>query len=1766
MIDLKKSTLSIATLLILTTLSLLSNLALADVSKPTTSGITFDEWRLNQAADQVKALQKDSSGLSSSDIDRSKKRASEAVKKGDWDVAASEYARIVGYFPDERKNWAALSLALQNKNKQEGEWKTLEAAKLAGINLYLLSKTPEEQAEALLIYGNTLLPEDDESPSYLAVYEAAQALTNVSKLKAAHPELASLMAFEFRKIRVNNQSNPPSVCFDFSHSLATNTTHLSDFFSITPKVEGQLKISGRELCLLPVQFGVNYDTTLKAGIKDIYGEKIPTDVSLSFKVKDQPSLLSFKTKAYVLRKEEKAYVPLSGINVDAVKISILRINDRSLNQTLGQSENFLEKLWEYSVDQIEDNRGELLYEGEMNFSNAKNESVTKLIPFFQVVKKTKPGIYIIQAEEKGTVLTERARATQWVIVSDLGITTFTQADGGIWANIRSLKTAGPLANVEVKLLANNNAILKTLKTNNEGMAFFESNVTSGKGGNRPLAVYAYGPNEDFSFLTLSQPAFDLSDRGVSGRQKTGGLDVFLFTEQGVYRPGDTVHFTALMRDEKGNAKGGFPLIFKVLRSDGILVSEQTLLGNELGFYESALPLQSSSRTGQWTVLAYLDTKKNPIGRVQFSVEDFVPSRVAVNLSSPKTILKAKESFPIDLSAHYLYGAPAEGLKGEGSVTLQVRTNSFPKWVGYHFGLITDAFRNVQTTFSVKPLDNDGKVETTVLVDKIPETTQPLQAQIKVSLSDTGGREENAAMVIPVETTPFMIGIKPNFGSNTLSESENNATFEVAAINEQQDAVAVQQLEYELYAEQPQYTWYQPDQYSAWQYQQRLEDKFLMRGNLSTQKALSEKLTIPVQDWGQYRLEIKDPKTLIASSVRFNKGFEPSGDSGLSPDKISVRVNQNSISPGGSVELQIVAPFEGQALLTVANEKVLETRNIPISSKGSRIKLTANENWGVGVYCLVSAFRPLTEKSFLPKRAIGLAWVGIDPVDKLLDISFDLPPEAKPRETIDIPVLVKGRSQLNGNKGSSGKIQMEVAAVDEGILKLTEYVTPNPENYFFGKYRLPIELRDLYGKLIDPLPGTIGELHVGGDVGLLSRNLEGLTKRSFKVVSLYQGLVDLDQNGQGKIQLKLPDFNGSLRVMAVAFGEKTLGSKEALLLVRDSIVVEGIMARFLSPEDTSELALTIDNIKGTEGTYQLQLKSEGQIKLEGENTINLNLKQKEHKELTIPIKALSVGEGRVFITLSGNGLNIERSFDISVRPKQPYQLVSESQLLKSDEETSLKNSVLKNFVPGSLQSVITFSASVPWDTAAILKQLRIYPYGCAEQTTSKAIGALFSGIPNDDYIVGQAMATLSENQTGPGYFTLWNGAGNTGDIFLTAYVSDFLLRAKERGLTIPKFTLERSLDWLSNSINQQKENKDNLTATAYAIYVLTKADRIETGAIRYFFDTNVNDMNDPLARAFMGTALAFRNDLDRTKEAYQNILDLFNNPDNTAYTPYGTQLRDKLALLSLMRETLNSAPSLNQLSEIANTLVPILSRDIQKTQIMHLSTQELAWAVLAANSLGEEKSNVPIEILFNNKPYSSDSKNLTIPLDEEALSKDINITNKSKKSLWQNWLISGLPKEAPKAQSEGIEIERQYFNLKGEKLLLKEIKQSTQMVVVIEGLVKDERPHQLMIVDYLPAGLEIQNARLGQGDGQLPESYLWLGTGGTLSKTEYTDARDDRLVASLFLDEKTRTFRLAYELRAVTPGLYYHPGLYVEDMYAPQFFARTNAETVKVLPH
>ncbi len=1515
-----------------------------------------------------------------------------------------------------------------------------------------------------------------------------------------------------------------------------------------------MNAQGNRLCIEGGRHGQSYAITVRPGIPAANGEKSRASETFTAQVGDRQSRLGFRGNAYVLPRQGSQNLPLTSVNVTAAKLTLLRINDRNLTQQINLRQ-ITTTLSGYSIDQLLNKSGEQLWEGEMVIEGKRNQEITTAIPLSKLLARPQPGIYVMVAEPADKkVASQQDRATQWVVISDLGLTTFSGEDG-LNVFVRSLRSALPLAQVELHLFARNNKRLGKIVTNNTGYGRFDPGLLRGKGGLEPAALMAYGEATDFNFLDLTRPAFDLSDRGVEGRAAPGPMDAFLYSERGVYRPGEAVELMALLRDTRGYGVADMPLTLKVIRPDEVEDQRLVLTDPQAGGYHTTLPLASNARTGAWTVRAYTDPDAKPVGQLTFQVEDFVPQRLKLELASSANVLQPGKAAQVEVAGHFLYGAAAANLKTEAELILQEDSNPYPDYPGYQFGLLQDRWDAKRYPVDLIGTDAHGKAQATIKLTTLPDINRPLQGQLRVSLFEPGGRPVNRTLNLPYRYQPFAIGIRPKFKDDGIDIGQP-ASFDIITLDRSGQRQQVSGLKTEFYREEYEYYWYFNN--GRWDYKQILRDSEPLTGQtVDVDPAKPAQVTLEGRDWGNYRLDVFDLKTGVASSVRFQVGWFARPGDGDSPDQLQITLDKPRYQPGETARVHVKAPFPGEVLVTVASNKLWTARSFRLPSQGGILELPVDEQWTPGVYLTATAFRPATAVANQgPGRAVGVTWLGLDLTDRTLQVDLETPSELRPRQNVEVPVQVTG---VEPDKPA----WLSVAAVDEGILQLTDFKSPDPVDYFFGKHRLGVDMLDLYGKLIEA-GGQSGKLRVGGGSASASRQQESLNVRTAETVALFSGPVNLDDQGRARVPFTLPDFNGQLRLMAVAWNQQRLGQAEANVLVRDPLVTQAYLPRFLAPGDTSQLTFTAQNLGTKAGTYRLHLATEGVVSLTDPEPWTFQVKDPKTQKTarkSYTLRGDEPGIGHIYLTVEGpDNFQLSRRWQIAVRPAQPILNERRALRLTPNQGIQVTDKLLAEYLPDTGQLSLSFSTRPNLDVPGLLAQLQRYPYGCVEQIISSALPLLYfnevaaawnvqdSEENNPQAQIPQAIQRLLNAQRYDGAFGLW-GVNDPADLWLTAYAMDFLGRAKEAGYLVPAAPYQRGLNRLKRFQTEVNTYSDHhLASHVYALYVLARTNQAAVGDLRYLHDTYLNELPTTLAHAQLAAALARYGEQNRARKGFEAAI--LNAPPTLRPDDFGSALRDQAALVALLSEA-NLLP--DRLPQLAEKLVASLN------QRGYTSTQEQAWLLLAAHALGNNDQS-ELALSINGQIISAASNPYYLTPDAAELAGGINIANLGEKPLWYVTSRSGVPQKLLPPAHEGFSLTRRFYDRSGQPVNLTQVRQNDLLVAVISGTATTQENHQALIVDLLPAGLEIENARLG--DGQSREDFAWL---PELSNTLHEEFRDDRYVTALDLDASQREFKVAYLVRAVTPGKYQLPAVFVEDMYKPWFFGRAKVGTLHIKP-
>ena len=580
--------------------------------------------------------------------------------------------------------------------------------------------------------------------------------------------------------------------------------------------------------------------------------------------------------------------------------------------------------------------------------------------------------------------------------------------------------------------------------------------------------------------------------------------------------------------------------------------------------------------------------------------------------------------------------------------------------------------------------------------------------------DSSGRTANETMTLPVAAGAPWIGVKPLF-SGSLAEGAD-ARFEVIGLDAGGRPAAIKGLRWDLVEEIHDYQWFSTD--GHWDYKVVTRDRKVADGTADVAPNAPAAIRQAV-GWGNFRLDVYDPKGGGATSARFYAGWWVSDDPNPTPDKLTVALDRTSYKAGDTARVRIEPPFAGDVLLFIANDRVLETRDVAVPADGATVEIPVSSDWGAGAYVLATAFRPSGEggeRRHGPGRAVGVAWFGIDVTERVLGVSIDAPAEIRPNQRLDLPLTVTGVPQ-----GQSAWVTL--AAVDEGILLLTDFQSPDPTDHYFGRRALGVEMRDAYGRLIIS-DGRRGQVRTGGDAA--AQQMSGLPKRSTRTVALYSGILPVGADGRVTVPLDLPDFDGELRLMAVAWTPTALGAASTAMKVRDPVIAEIGVPRFLAPGDKADLAFSLRNLSGPAGDYGVRVAVEGPLSIATASAqFTQTVAAGAEARRAIPLTATATGVGKIRISVTGpDGFQRDRDWDLSVRPAQALTTDRIATLVQPNQSVVLNADLVKGFLPDTVQVFASFSTRPTFDIPGLLKALDDYPYGCVEQTTSRALPLLY----------------------------------------------------------------------------------------------------------------------------------------------------------------------------------------------------------------------------------------------------------------------------------------------------------------------------------------------------------------------------------------------------------------------------------------------------------
>ncbi|MDL2286694.1 alpha-2-macroglobulin family protein, partial [Desulfococcaceae bacterium OttesenSCG-928-F15] len=1531
------------------------------------------------------------------------------------------------------------------------------------------------------------------------------------------------------------------------------------------KVDGawELKDSGTELFLRYLEPERELILTITPKLTAENGKRLRKEYSKTIETRRITPSIGFASTGVLLPIRISEGLPVVTLNVNRVDVDFFRVRDKSIHNFL-KNWNQARPLNVWDANHKLKEQADLVFTGRFDLNPKPNRRETQYLPVTDIRQLREPGAYFAVMRQAGNY--QYYMPATFFTLSDIGVSLHSYSHS-LSVFSQSLGTGKALPDVEFTLFDASGNTLATGKSDRNGYAVL------------PLQDNAKGllaqKGKETTLLMLSTPALDLSEFSITG-PAASPRQFFAFSPRDLYRPGEIVPLNALLRDMDGKLVPSQPVSVTVQQPDGKTASTFTWNSEKDSYYRYNLQLSSSAPTGRWRLLFDLGDG-NP-KHYEFLVEDFLPERMALEIKGNEGPLLKNDSIDFQVQGRYLYGAPASGNLLTSQVFVSFLREAVPALPGYQFGSVTERAPYNFVELSDVSLNEEGEAEISV-DNQWGDIGSPIQLTYQASLQESGGRSVTrrlAQPLWPASTLPGIRGVfttrEKNAKGEAYIDSDSTVKFEVVLSDMKGKKLASEGLRVRMIRERRDYYWVYSDD-DGWDY--RYDEKFLtlFDERVPTEEDGIGEISFPV-DWGPYRVEVEDPETGLVSSLRFWAGYSWQDNTkagAVRPDQVKMVLDRPAYKAGDSVSVTLTPPAAGSGYLMVeSSDGPLWWQAIQVPSEGKAFEFPIPAEWARhDLYVSALVIRPGDKKAFqTPKRAVGLLHLPLDRNDRKIDLAIKAPERMRPNEPLTIQVQAK---DVQGRIPKDA--QVVISAVDVGVLNITNFKTPDPHANFFSRKAYGADQLDIYGNIIEAGKGSRARLAFGGDAPEMTPGGKK-PDTTVLIVALQSDALSFDENGIAEVSLDIPDFNGTLRLMAQAWNGEQYGMAEAKTLVAAPLVMEISMPRFLAGGDETTLALDLTNLSGKDQAITLNFKTEGALRLKNEPAGEpIALKQGERKTLTFTAMAaggLAVGRIRASVTgldlPHGEKTSFERNWQLGIRPAYPIEIQQFRAVLKPGESWEAPPGLVSSYFAEGREALAKVSGTPPLNIARQIQELKAYPYGCLEQTTSGIYPFLYVNetILGSLGIKGESdeerrskidigIARLLDKQRYNGSFGMWS-RDSEESFWLTVYATDFLLRAREQGFSVSENALKNATNRLIYYLNnRQGINPDYSTNTnhlrfavqAYAAYVLARSNQAPLGALRTIYERK-GDARSGLSLVQLGIAMSRMGALDQGNELIAMGVN-FKEEAYSWYGDYGSKIRNDAMIYALLSEH-------NLGKDERDKLIFRLSDQVMDQR--YLSTQERNAVFLAGRFLlTHPESDWTADLLVGSDHSSLTGAVPSLRLLDEKVVLPIKITNRSEETLYSEFSFAAYPKEAPAPVMQQIEISREFFSIDGSNLNLSNLK-SGDLVLVHLSIRAKRRISDALVVDFLPAGLELENQNLQNASVSLKDAgarvqeYQRDMERGRILHQEY---RGDRYVAAVDL-QGYGTSHLLYLARAVTPGRYLIPPPTVHSMYRPEWQA------------
>lgn len=1463
---------------------------------------------------------------------------------------------------------------------------------------------------------------------------------------------------------------------------------------------------------------VSYTVALSKGLIAKSGETLETDYKGSVTIEDLPSKVEFAYRGNILALSGPKTLAVKTVNLDTVHVEIRKAFRNNLLQFLHHER--------YAPMSQE------IYHGRLDIEGGQiNEEMTHYINLEKFHNAPYKGLFTITLRDPRSY---SDRDWAWFLCTDLGLIA-KHSGHDLIVYVLSVETLSPQVGATVQLYGDNNQVIDKQLTDGSGKAVFV-NWRQNEFHFNPHFLVAQ-KEDDFSFLYFDRTALNQHQFAVGGdAYGREGMEAFLTPERGVYRPGEKAYVTVVVRNADNTVPPQLPVRLVVRDPRGAEYQRIEQSYNPNGVMTFSIPFAGDALTGHYDLQLSRIDKPESLGSTSFKVEEFIPDKLKVEVLAPKEAVTSGQPLAFKVKSRQMFGPPASGSKVVTTVRFLAHDFAPPAFKDYTFADSSRQFEEETNELGEDKLDKQGEKEYSV---ETPHAAPPsaLKAYLYAEVYDSGGRPVSAAGFADIHLYNHYLGLK--LTNKETIHTKQKVACQYLAIDPQGRLQNVDKVHLVIKRK----GWYSIFRQGTWgrsNYQSSPYEELIDHKEMTVQGKGSFEFT-PEQA-GEYAIILASPNGM-RTGIHFDVlglGYETT--SLESPEKLKIVLDKEAYEIGDQVRALIQAPFTGKLILTVEREKVYETRIIPLERRETAVSLPVETKYLPNMYVVGLLVRaPDENRKTLPMVSFGMATINVKNTSKRIGMAWEVPKTVQSSEGMDVSLHVAGDPE---------RTDVVLAAVDQGILQITNFVTPNPLDYFYRKRGLTTQTYSIFDLVLPNLNAQ--KFALGGDEGarFSRRHLNPIAAKKKKSLALYSGLLKPNSSGDIHYHFDTKGFNGEVRLMALAVNGDRYGASEKAIQIADPIVLIPNFPRFVGPLDQFQIPIEVYNKTGMSGPFATHIKTTNLLKIVGPAEQTTTLDKDDQKRILFYTEAANnAGVAPINVTAQGGGFHSTHEEELSVRPATHLVTRVESGELAPGQTVPLQ--VPSGFIPYGQEVRLTLSNNPIVKYLRSLDYLIRYPYGCAEQIVSRIFPLIYfkslgfaTGRFGDkanavDLFVQEGIHSLEKLQLPNGQFTMWPG-GQTATPWLTWYISHALIEAKNMGYTVSPLALDRlQANIQRGSVTPQNEGRldrrthnQNTPMDPYLLYLKALIGQPDLESMAFLRVNQLKQLSES-DRALLSMAYSRSGD----RQTAEQIL----TPDfksrflyREQYGSYNSPIRNTAMYLSALVQANPSSPKIFQ-------IVDYLGQQLKNGHFGN--TQEDMWSFLALAQIFKAVGTaVKTEIRIQGQLYKTvDGQEETIQ-DNTLSGKRLTFKNTGAQKSFYYLMAEGTPLEKSRqSESSGLTIERAMYDKSGKPANLSSVRQGDLLVVTLTVRPKDKAIHNLVVVDLLPAGLEIENPRLrSRGQLEYEPRYDF--------SPSYQDIRDDRIL--LFSDSLADERHFSYTVRAVTPGRFTVPNAYAEAMYDP----------------